>query len=70
METGSTTESPAAPELAARFEAALNELAAAEPFAKTAHAGKVLQMAGRLLCMPDGPEFLFEQAPALDQAGI
>lgn len=56
--------------LIARLDTALEELAAARSFAKGAHAGKVLQLAGRILGSPEGPELLYERAPVLDEAGV
>lgn len=54
----------------ARFDAALAALAEAPSFAKGLHSGPVLQAACRLLTLPDGPEMLYERAPALEQAGV
>ncbi|WP_232802382.1 hypothetical protein [Alloalcanivorax mobilis] len=53
-----------------RFDTALRGLAQARSFSKPSHIGKVLQLASRLLCQPDGPASLFERAQQLEQAGV
>lgn len=56
--------------LCARFDEALAQLAEAQSFAKAMRSGKVVQMAGRLLGQPGGPECLYERIEAIEQAGI
>ena len=70
MDTSKTNEGQSTESLAARLDAAIEELAAARSFVKGTHAGKVLQLAGRILGMPEGPELIYERAPLLEQAGI
>lgn len=70
METSKAKEVHSVESLAAKLDAALEELSTARSFAKAAHAAKVLQLAGRLLGTPEGPELMYERAPRLDEAGI
>ncbi|HYW76747.1 MAG TPA: hypothetical protein VFA48_09000 [Gammaproteobacteria bacterium] len=70
MDTSKTNEGQSAESLVARLDAAIEELAAARSFVKGPHAGKVLQLAGRILGTPEGPGWLYERAPLLDRAGI
>ncbi|MGH8274320.1 MAG: hypothetical protein ACRES9_08755 [Gammaproteobacteria bacterium] len=70
MNTGGVRQQQFVAELAARFDEALAGLAEAESFGKAMRNGKVLQIAGRLLCQPDGSELLYERIEAVEQAGI
>ncbi len=70
MDSSNMTEVQAIESLVAKLDAALEALAAARSFAKGTHASKVLQLAGRILGMPGGAEWIYERAPLLDQAGI
>lgn len=70
MSSSDTQHNETTPDLVTRFDDALAQVAAASRFAKPRHVGKVLQLAGRLLCQPDGPGQLYQRATALEQAGL
>jgi len=70
MGTSSAREEQSVDNLVARFDAALAELDRASSFAKGMHSGKALQLARRVLRAPDGPERLYERAPAMERAGL
>lgn len=70
MSTSDTQHDDATPDLAARFDQALEQVAQASRFAKALHVGKVMQLAGRLLCQPQGPEQLYQRATAIEQSGL
>ncbi|MDX1654818.1 MAG: hypothetical protein R3310_06360 [Candidatus Competibacteraceae bacterium] len=53
-----------------KLDNALNRLQQARPFAKARFQGPVLELAGRLLVQPDGPQRLYRLAPRLDEAGL
>ncbi|MEE4360384.1 MAG: hypothetical protein V2I63_02555 [Pseudomonadales bacterium] len=57
-------------QLAHRFDAALDRLEQARPFAKGSHQAVVLDLAGRLLKRSDGLAALAERAPRFDPAGV
>ncbi len=54
---------------AERFDAALERLAAAKPFAKATHQTDVFQAADSLLATDEGIRALYERAPRLEEAG-
>jgi hypothetical protein len=56
--------------LTARYEAVLERLAGAKPFAKARYINEFLEVARRLLASPGGVEFLAGQATAFDRAGV
>ncbi|MBM7335028.1 MAG: hypothetical protein ABGX87_06670 [Alcanivorax sp.] len=70
MSSSDTQHNDATPDLVTRFDDALAQVGAASRLAKPRHVGKVLQLAGRLLCQPDGPDQLYRRATALEQAGL
>ncbi len=70
MDTGDASHPASAADLTARLDASLAKLAQARSFAKGLHTGPVLQVARRLLSVPDGPELAYQRAPALDRAGV
>lgn len=57
-------------QLAAKLAAALDRLEEAQPFAKSLHAGKVLDAAARLMKTPGGMAVLFEYAPRYETSGV
>lgn len=70
MSSSDTQHNDATPDLVTRFDDALAQVGAASRLAKPRHVGKVLQLAGRLLCQPDGPDQLYRRATALERAGL
>ncbi|MGH8128430.1 MAG: hypothetical protein ACRETC_08695 [Gammaproteobacteria bacterium] len=70
MNTSAARQAQSVTELAARFEDSLARLAEAESFGKAMRSGKVLQIAGRLLCQSDGPQMLYARIETVEQAGI
>ena len=70
MSTSDTQHDDATPDLAARFDQALEQVAQASRFAKALHVGKVLQLAGRLLCQPEGADRLYQRAAAIEHSGL
>jgi len=56
--------------LTARYQAALDHLAGAKPFAKARYISEFLEACRRLLAAPGGVEFLAGQAEAYDRAGV
>ncbi|MCP1337130.1 hypothetical protein [Futiania mangrovi] len=57
-------------QLRATMEVALSRLEAARPFAKQRFQQPVLDVAYRMLTLPDGPDALYALAPRLDAAGL
>ena len=70
MSTSDTQHDDATPDLAGRFDQALEQVSQASRFAKALHTGKVLQLAGRLLCQPEGAEQLYQRATAIEHSGL
>lgn len=69
MGGGVAQQQPSATELCARFDEALARLDEAQSFGKAMRSAKVLQMSGRILCLPQGPELLYERIEAVERAG-
>lgn len=69
-ETSPADSAPAQANTQASLARAAQRLAQARPFAKSAYVAPVLALASRLLTQPEGAEQLYQQAPALDRAGL
>lgn len=57
-------------QLAEKLAVALGRLEESQPFAKSLHVGKVLDLAARLMKMPGGIPVLFEYAPRYQTSGV
>tara|TARA_A100001391_G_scaffold145707_1_gene103341 strand:- start:47521 stop:49494 length:1974 start_codon:yes stop_codon:yes gene_type:complete len=70
MSSSDTQHHEATPDLVTRFDEALARVTDASRFAKALHVGKVMQLAGRLLCQPEGAGHLYQRAAAIEHSGL
>lgn len=69
MSSGNAQQALLAEELCARLDEALGQLDTAQSFGKAMRSAKALQLAGRVLRLPDGPQRLYERIEAVERAG-
>lgn len=69
-QVSAATSDPNPQGVAARFDEAVAQLSSARPFAKVNHVSRILDLARRLLALPEGPSLLYARAAVYDQAGL